>query len=121
MNGIKKFPQNQLKTTDSVLVIGNSKHCMGFLKDFKNIESFVVSTKNDVVIKTDYVFLFKETDESIIKLYYEKYGSKCCDSLGLFKDILDKCTSENLCLVLRMSGKDKVFWYELGKSNSDKL
>jgi hypothetical protein len=70
----------------------------------------------DLRSNIDYVFLFNEPSGKNRKRLYEDYGSMI-PSYDYFCNILDSCTQNHECLVLKLSGtssdlRDQVFWYK---------
>lgn len=64
----------------------------------------------------DYVFIFNEPSIANRKRIYEAYGG-IISSFEIFCNILDACTQNHECLVIKTSGnssnlKDQVFWYK---------
>jgi hypothetical protein len=64
----------------------------------------------------DYVFIFNEPSIANRKKLYDGYGS-CIPSFDHFCNILDSCTQNHECLVIKLSGnsnnlKDQIFWYK---------
>lgn len=64
----------------------------------------------------DYVFIFNEPSINNRKKIYIDYCS-CIPSFSMFENILDSCTQNYECLVVKLSGnssdlRDQVFWYK---------
>lgn len=64
----------------------------------------------------DYVFVFNEPSYKNRKKIYDDYGG-CVPSFDYFCNILDACTQNHECLVIKTSGnstelKDQIFWYK---------
>lgn len=70
----------------------------------------------DLRSNIDYVFVFNEPSVKNRKKIYEDYGGMI-PSFDHFCNILDDCTQNFECLVLKLSGsspnlRDQVFWYK---------
>jgi hypothetical protein len=66
----------------------------------------------------DYVFVFNEPSIKNRKKIYDDYGG-CISSFDSFCNILDSCTANHECLVIKTSGnsidiRDQIFWYKAG-------
>lgn len=64
----------------------------------------------------DYVFIFNEPSIKNRKKIYEDYAG-CLPSLDYFSNVLDACTQNHECMVIKTSGntndiRDQVFWYK---------
>lgn len=64
----------------------------------------------------DYVFIFNEPSINNRKKIYIDYCS-CIPTFQMFENILDSCTQNYECLVVKLSGnssdlRDQVFWYK---------
>lgn len=62
----------------------------------------------------DYVFIFNESSISARKKIYEAYGGMI-KTFDHFCNILDECTQNYECMVIKTSGQgiqDQVFWYK---------
>jgi hypothetical protein len=64
----------------------------------------------------DYIFIFNEPSIKNRKKIYDDYAGMI-PSFDHFCNILDSCTQDNECLVIKLSGKsnnlqDQVFWYK---------
>jgi len=67
----------------------------------------------------DYVFVFNEPSIKNRKKIYDDYGG-CVPSFDGFCNILDSCTQNHECLVIKTSGnssdlRDQLFWYKASK------
>ena len=66
----------------------------------------------------DYVFVFNEPSIKNRKKIYDDYGG-AVKSFDEFCNILDSCTANHECLVIKTSGnsvdlRDQIFWYKAG-------
>lgn len=73
----------------------------------------------------DYVFVFNEPSIKNRKKIYDDYGG-CISSFDHFCNILDSCTTDHKCLVIKTSGnsnelKDQIFWYKAQKHENFKV
>jgi hypothetical protein len=73
----------------------------------------------------DYVFVFNEPSIKNRKKIYEDYCSMI-PSFDAFQNILDSCTQDYECLVVKLSGntsdlRDQVFWYKAKPRSNFKL
>jgi hypothetical protein len=64
----------------------------------------------------DYIFIFNEPSIANRKKIYDAYGG-CIPSFDHFCNILDACTNNHECLVIKTSGntadlREQVFWYK---------
>lgn len=64
----------------------------------------------------DYIFIFNEPSIANRKRIYDAYGG-CIPSFDHFCNILDACTKDHECLVIKTSGnttdlREQVFWYK---------
>jgi hypothetical protein len=69
----------------------------------------------------DYVFIFNEPSVANRKRIYDSYGG-AVPSFEHFCNILDACTQDHECLVIKTSGnssdlKDQIFWYKASAHN----
>jgi hypothetical protein len=69
----------------------------------------------------DYIFIFNEPSMKNRKKLYDDFGGVCV-SFEVFCNILDNCTQNHECLVIKLSGnsidlKDQVFWYKAEPHN----
>jgi hypothetical protein len=69
----------------------------------------------------DYVFIFNEPSVANRKRIYDSYGGMVA-SFDYFCNILDACTQDHECLVIKTSGntsdlRDQVFWYKASAHN----
>jgi hypothetical protein len=67
----------------------------------------------------DYVFVFNEPSIKNRKKIYDDYAGMC-PSFDHFCNILDSCTQNHECLVIKTSGnstdlRDQIFWYKASK------
>lgn len=67
----------------------------------------------------DYVFVFNEPSIKNRKKIYDDYGGMC-PSFDHWCNILDSCTQNHECLVIKTSGnstdlRDQIFWYKASK------
>jgi hypothetical protein len=70
----------------------------------------------------DYVFVFNEPSIKNRKKIYDDYAGMC-PSFDHFCNILDSCTQNHECLVIKTSGnssdlRDQIFWYKASKHDN---
>jgi hypothetical protein len=70
----------------------------------------------------DYVFIFNEPSIKNRKKIYEDYAGMI-SSFDVFCNILDACTADHQCLVIKTSGNstnmiDQVFWYKASEHDN---
>lgn len=74
----------------------------------------------------DYVFIYPQENPQAKRKVFESFGS-CIESYKEFSDILDQCTQEYGCLVVKLSGSgsskisDKFFWYKAERPSNFKV
>lgn len=75
---------------------------------------YAQSIPPDLRGNVDYVFIFNESSITTRKKIYEAYGGMI-KTFDHFCNILDECTKDYECLVIKTSGQginDQVFWYK---------
>jgi hypothetical protein len=71
----------------------------------------------DIRTNFDYIFMFREKNESSRHKLYEHYAGMF-PSYALFEEAFDKCTDNYSCMVINNTSRshkleDQVFWYEV--------
>ena len=97
------------ETIKSIFFNGRHYNFMFFLT-----MQYPIGIPPDLRSNIDYVFIFNEPSLKNRKNIYENYAS-VIPSFEHFCNILDKCTQNHECLVIKLSGhgiEDQVFWYK---------
>jgi hypothetical protein len=74
----------------------------------------------------DYVFIYPQENPNAKHKVFESFGS-CIDTYREFCDILEQCTENYCCLVVKLSGSgsnkicDKIFWYKAERPSNFKV
>lgn len=68
----------------------------------------------------DYVFIFNEPSVKTKKKLWEEYASMVPD-FKEFCNILDQCTKDFGCLVIKLSGEQKIFFYKADNHSNFKV
>jgi hypothetical protein len=68
----------------------------------------------------DYVFIFNEPSVKTKKKLWEEYVSMVPD-FKEFCNILDQCTKDFGCLVVKLSGEQKIYWYKADTHSNFKV